>query len=180
MSAFGSQGARALNEAVGQMLKLEQEAGFPFQHTHAIGSFGMQWMPQYLQVQGVDLSNAKGVAVQEYIYNMPTMMAAADVIISRAGASSCNEIAASGTPCILIPSPNVTNNHQEKNARALADQGAAILLPETECTAQRLMEEITGLLADKPRYEQMRKSLLRLAVPDSAERVCKVMETLLK
>ena len=180
VSAFGSQGARAMNEAVGQMLKLEQDAGFPFQHTHAIGSFGMEWMPQYLLEQGVELKNQKGVGVQEYIYNMPTMMAAADIIISRAGASSCNEIAASGTPCILIPSPNVTNNHQEKNARALADQGAAVLLLEKDCTAQRLMDEVSSLLQDRQRYDEMRKSLLRLAVPDSAERVCSVMETLLK
>lgn len=180
VSAFGSQGARAMNEAVGKMLKLEQDAGFPFQHIHAIGGFGMQWMPQYLQEQGVDLKNAKGVGVQEYIYNMPTMMAAADIVISRAGASSCNEIAASGTPCILIPSPNVTNNHQEKNARALADQGAAVLLLERDCTAQRLMDEVRGLLQDKQRHEQMRKSLLRLSVPDSAERVCSVMEKLIQ
>ena len=179
VSAFGSQGARAMNEAVGQLLKLEQDAGFPFQHTHAIGSFGMEWMPQYLQKQGVDLSNVKGVAVQEYIYNMPTLMAAADIVISRAGASSCNEIAASGTPCILIPSPNVTNNHQEKNARALEEQGAAVLLLEKDCTAQRLMDEINALLEDKQRYDQMRKSLQHLAVPDSAERVCKVMEELI-
>ena len=76
---------------------------------------------------------------------------AADIVISRAGASSCNEIAASGTPCILIPSPNVTDNHQEKNARALSDNDAAVLILEKDCTAQRLMTEITALLQDKER-----------------------------
>lgn len=111
---------------------------------------------------------------------MPTVMAAADIIISRAGASSCNEIAASGTPCILIPSPNVTDNHQEKNARALSDKGAAELLLEKECTAQALMDRITGLLQDKSRYDAMSRALLSMAVPDSAERLCDIMMGLIR
>ncbi len=180
VSAFGSLGAKAMNEAVGKLLRLEQDAGFPFQHIHAIGNYGMSWMPDYLKQQGVDMEKADGVTLKEYIYNMPTVMAAADVVISRAGASSCNEIAASGTPCILIPSPNVSDNHQYKNAKALADQGAAVLLPETECTAERLMQEITALLADRQRCQDMRKALQRMSVPDSAERLCKVMEELIR
>jgi UDP-N-acetylglucosamine--N-acetylmuramyl-(pentapeptide) pyrophosphoryl-undecaprenol N-acetylglucosamine transferase len=116
--------------------------------------------------------------MQEYIYNMPTLMAAADVFISRAGASSCSEIAASGTPCILIPSPNVTDNHQEKNARALERQGGAVVIPENECTPQRLYSEITALLADKVRYDAMSRALYAMAVPDSAERLCNLMEQL--
>lgn len=106
---------------------------------------------------------------------MPTVMAAADVIISRAGASSCNEIAASGTPCILIPSPNVTDNHQEKNAMALVNQGGAIMIRESECTPQKLYDEITALLADKTRYSQMRKALQNMVVLDSAERLCNIL-----
>ena len=106
---------------------------------------------------------------------MPTVMAAADIVISRAGASSCNEIAASGTPCILIPSPNVTDNHQEKNARAIADKGGAILLLEKECTAQRLMDEISALLDSDLRREQMRNALQKICVPDSAERLCDII-----
>jgi len=108
------------------------------------------------------------------------VMAAADVIISRAGASSCSEIAASGTPCILIPSPNVTDNHQEKNARALEAQGGAIVLQEKDCTAKRLLEEISALLADEGRYKAMSKALYTIAVPDSAERLCTQMERLVK
>ena len=109
---------------------------------------------------------------------MPTVMAAADIIISRAGASSCNEIAASGTPCIMIPSPNVTDNHQEKNARALADQGGAILIKEEECTAELLMQQISSLLADKKRYQQMIKSLQSMVVVDCTEKLCDLMEEL--
>ena len=106
---------------------------------------------------------------------MPTMMAAADLVISRAGAASCNEIAASGTPCILIPSPNVTDNHQEKNARVLEQRGACVLVLESECTGQKLYQEAKDLLADPQRLSVMRSALLRSAVPDSAERICDVI-----
>lgn len=175
VSAFGSQGAEAMNRVMGRLFALEKEKGYPFQHIHAIGRYGVQWMPDYVKEQGVDLSENKGISMQEYIYNMPTMMAAADIVISRAGASSCNEIAASGTPCILIPSPNVTDNHQEKNARALSDQGAAILLLEKDCTAETLMERISGLLGDSVAYSEMERALQKMCVLDSAERLCDII-----
>ena len=178
VSAFGSQGAKAMNEVIAELFRIEQEKDYPFQHIHATGSYGKDWMPTYVKEKGVDLSQNKGIAMQEYIYNMPTLMAAADVVISRAGASSCNEIAASGTPCILIPSPNVTDNHQEKNARSLAENGGAVLVLEKECTAPRLMEEITMLLDDSSRYEEMAKALQKICVPDSAERLCDVIAQL--
>ena len=178
VSAFGSQGARAMNKAVAELFRLEQEAGFPFHHIHAVGSFGWEWMPEEVASKGVDLSKCEDIDMREYIYNMPTVMAAADVIISRAGSASCNEIAATGTPCILIPSPNVTDNHQYKNAKALADQGGAILISEEECTAQRLMDEIQSLLSEPERCSRMSKALQRMAVPDSAERICNILEEL--
>ncbi len=116
----------------------------------------------------------------QYIYNMPTVVAAADVFIGRAGASTCNEIAASGTPCILIPSPNVTNNHQEMNARVLADNGGASLILEKDCTAQHIFEELMALTTNKEKASAMRAALLKIAVPDSAERLCDIMYSLAK
>ena len=176
VSAFGSQGARAMNEVMLELFRLEKEAGYPFQHYHATGSYGWEWMPEAIKKIGIEEN--KGITVMEYIYNMPTMMAAADLVISRAGASSCNEIAASGTPCILIPSPNVTNNHQEKNARALFNQGAAVLVLEKDCTAETLMAEITSLLGDDARKREMEKSLQKMCVVDSAQRLCDIIKEL--
>ena len=180
VSAFGSQGAKAMNEVMAKLFALEKAAGYPFQHIHATGRYGVNWMPDAVRTEGVDLSENKGITMQEYIYNMPTIMAAADVFISRAGASTCNEIAASGTPCVLIPSPNVTDNHQEKNARALADKGAAILVLEKDCTAQVLLDEITGLLASDNRRKNMQQALMHMCVPDSAERLCDIAYNLAK
>ena len=180
LSTFGSQGAKVMNENVGVMFRLEKEAGFPYQHIHAVGSYGWEWMPDYVREQGIDLERDSSISMTEYIYNMPTVMAAADVVISRAGASSCNEIAASGTPCILIPSPNVTDNHQEKNARALEEKGGAVVILEKESSGQVFMDTVTQLLRDSQRYNAMRSALLDLSVPDSAERLCTIMENLIK
>jgi UDP-N-acetylglucosamine--N-acetylmuramyl-(pentapeptide) pyrophosphoryl-undecaprenol N-acetylglucosamine transferase len=107
-------------------------------------------------------------------------MLAADIVISRAGSSTCNEIAASGTPCILIPSPNVTANHQEKNARALESNGAAAVVLESECSAQVVLQKLQQLLADKKAYQDMSKALVDMSVPDSAERLCAIMEELIR
>lgn len=178
VSAFGSLGAKVMNETVAGLFKLEQDAGFPFQHIHATGSFGWEWMPGLVKEKGVDLETAKSIDMREYIYNMPTVMAAADVIISRAGASTCNEIGACGTPSILIPSPNVTANHQEKNARVLSDREAAVLVLEKDCTPEKLYTEINALLADDSRWAEMSRKLHEMVRIDSTERICDIVEEL--
>ena len=180
VSAFGSNGAKAMNEAVAGLFRLEKDALFPFQHIHATGRFGWEWMPDLVRSQGVDPDVDTSIDLREYIYNMATVMSAADVIISRAGASTCNEIGACGIPSILIPSPNVTNNHQEKNARMLADRGAAVLLLEKDCTPQRLYDEITALLNDRDARERMRDSLRQMVRLDATERICDIVEELCK
>ena len=180
VSAFGSQGAKAMNELMAELFRLEQEAGFPFQHIHAVGSYGWGWMPDLVKEKGVDLGKTDDIRMVQYIYNMPTVVAAADVFIGRAGASTCNEIAASGTPCILIPSPNVTNNHQEMNARVLSDNGGATLLLEKDCTAQGVFDEMKRITENKEKASAMRSALLKIAVPDSAERLCDIMYALAK
>jgi len=178
VSAFGSQGAKVMNETMADMMPLEQKDNFPFHHIHATGSFGKDWMPQRVRDNGVDFENCEDLDIREYIYNMPTVMAAADVIIGRAGSATCNEIAASGTPCILIPSPNVTNNHQEKNARVLEEAGGAIVVLEKDCTPEGIYKEITGLLADEKRCADMSHALHSLVKADSAQRICDILEEL--
>ena len=180
VSAFGSLGAKVMNQTMASMFALEKADGYPFRHIHATGSFGWEWMPQLVEEQGVDLSAAPTIDMREYIYDMPTVMNAADVIIGRAGASSCNEIAAAGIPAILIPSPNVTANHQEKNARVLSDNGAAILVLEKECTPEGIYQTVKALLEDREKAESMASALRSMAVPDSAEKICAVIEELIK
>ncbi|MCD7859907.1 MAG: UDP-N-acetylglucosamine--N-acetylmuramyl-(pentapeptide) pyrophosphoryl-undecaprenol N-acetylglucosamine transferase [Firmicutes bacterium] len=179
VSAFGSLGAKRMNETMAELFRLEKEAGFPYRHIHATGKFGWEWMPELVRSKGVDLAAAPDLEMLEYIYNMPTLMTAADVFLSRAGASSCNELGVAGTPCILIPSPNVAEDHQTKNARVLADNGGAVLIPESECSARRLFDEITALLADPARRESMSRRLQQIVVPDATDRICAIAEELI-
>ena len=180
VSAFGSQGAKVMNQTTAAIFLLEQEDGFPFHHIHAVGSFGWGWMPELVKEKGVDYENCASIDMREYIFDMPTVMAAADVVIGRAGSATCNEIATTGTPCILIPSPNVTGNHQEKNARVLEAAGGAVVILEKDCTPEVLYAEVQGLLVDEERREQMSKALRGLVKIDSAERICDIVEELAK
>ena len=180
VSTYGSQGAKVMNQMTAQLFALEQQANFPFRHIHAVGKFGADWMPQAVKDQNVDLENCPSIDMREYIYNMPTVLAAADVVLGRAGSGTCNEIAATGTPCILIPSPNVTNNHQEKNARILEGRGGAVVVPESECTAQGIFDQIMALMEDEPRRKQMSQALRSMVILDSAQRICDILEELIK
>ena len=178
VSTFGSQGARAMNQMVAELFALEQKDDFPFHHIHAVGSFGWSWMPDLVKEKGVELEKCPTIDMREYVYNMPTVLAAADVVIGRAGSGTCNEIAASAVPCILIPSPNVTNNHQEKNARVLESGGGAVVLLEQQADAKCVYAEIKSLMQNQSRSQQMRENLRKMAVADSTDRICRIAEKL--
>ena len=180
VSAFGSQGAKVMNETMADMMALEQKDGFPFHHIHATGSVGKEWMPQRVKDNGVDWEHCPALDLREYIYDMPTVMAAADILIGRAGSGTCNEIGVSGVPCILIPSPNVTNNHQEKNARVLEGAGCAVVVLEKDCTPEKLYALIRELLADEDRRKEMSRKLRSEVKLDSTERIFDIVEALAK
>ena len=171
VSCWGSLGAREMNKKIAEFMKCEAEAGEPFQHLHATGSFGWRWMPQYVKDLGLDLEKYPAIDMREYIFNMPTAMAAADLIICRAGAATISEVCASALPCIMVPSPNVTNNHQEKNAMVLQGRGAAVVVPETGCSGKLLFDTAREILADTERTKSMRQAASSLAVVDSAQRI---------
>ena len=170
VSAWGSLGAREMNKKIAQFMKLECEEN-RFRHIHATGSFGWRWMPDYVREQGVDLAAQPRIEMREYIYDMPQVLAAADLIVCRAGAATIAEVCASGTPCIMVPSPNVTGNHQEKNARVLERSGAAAVVREADCDGKSLYETAKAILSDAGRMRAMRASARDMAVVDAAERI---------
>lgn len=180
VSAWGSLGAREMNKKIADFIQCEASDGTPFYHIHATGSFGWRWMPGLVSELGVDLKKYPRIDMREYIFNMPDVMAAADLFISRAGASSLNEIAAAGVPCIIVPSPNVTDDHQDKNARVLERRGAAIVVKEADCTGKSLYETAKLLVNDPERCAKMRSALRSLAVVDSAGRICDTVIRLAK
>lgn len=177
VSAWGSLGAREMNKKIARFLVREAQDGL-FHHIHATGSFGWRWMPDYIREQGLDLERYPQLDVREYIFDMPKVMAAADLIICRAGAATISEVCTSGTPCIMVPSPNVTDNHQEKNARVLEKHGAAVVIRESDCDGDSLYEAAKTLLEDRERLRSMRAAAGRLAVVDATEQIYQVMREL--
>ncbi len=170
VSCWGSLGARDMNRQMIDFMKLEAEEK-PFHHIHATGAGAWEWMPQEVKDAGVVLEENPQIDLRDYIYNMPELMVAADLMISRAGASTLNEIAASGTPSIIVPSPNVTNNHQEKNARVLEARGGAVVIRESESSGKLLYETAKSILSDAERADKMAQAARASAVLDSAERI---------
>ena len=98
-----------------------------------------------LREKGVDLADHPALQVREYIYDMAAVMRAADLVLCRAGASTISELTALGVPALIVPSPYVTNNHQEKNARVLENAGGAAVLLEKDCSGQALFQAACGI-----------------------------------
>ncbi len=116
------------------------------------------------------VKNLKGIVVTKFISDMAAAYAAADLVVSRAGAGSISELELLGKPCILVPSPNVAEDHQTKNARALSDKGAAILVKDADAREQ-LIDEIISTLHDKKKLQEMSAEISKLALPDSDEKI---------
>ena len=112
--------------------------------------------------------------------NMPVVMAAADLVICRAGASTIGELTALGKPAILVPSPFVAANHQYKNAKVLYDRGGVELVEEKGCTGEGLYRKALELLADGSRRAGMGRALKELAAPDAAGKIYENLVELLR
>ena len=172
LSVWGSLGAQHMNEIMGELIPmLDGSQGFRL--VHAAGSLYYDRLSDRLG-SGEELRCA-GAEVREYIYDMPRLMAAADLILCRAGASTISELCYMGKPVVMVPSPNVTNNHQEKNARVLERAGGAEVLLEGEFDAHAMLERVKALLADKEKLQSMGEAMKALAVRDSCERIVSVI-----
>lgn len=172
LSFFGSLGADAMNGYMSEVFRLEEKAGFPFRHIHGAG--------RNYETMKAACPDSPFLDLRQYIYDMPLVCAAADLVVCRAGASTIAELTAIARPAILVPSPNVTADHQTKNARVLSDCGGAVLLPEGECSGQRLYGEAAAILGDQARREEMTRALTRQSIPDAAEQIYQVLTGLIK
>ena len=178
LSYWGSLGAEAMNQKMVDFIAKECYEGAPWRHVHGAGR-DYPWMQEELLRRGLKLGD-NGVEVREYIYDMPLVMAAADLVLCRAGASTISELTAIAKPAVLVPSPNVTANHQEKNARVLADQGAAVLLREQDCVEDTLYDTAAALLRERERRDAMVRALSAMAVPNAGEKIYQTLMGLLK
>ena len=180
VSFFGSLGAAEMNRETARFLALEARNGLPFHHVHGAGAIGCQRMGEYLRDEAADLSRTPELEVREYIQNMSELMRAADLVICRAGASTISELTALGVPAIIIPSPNVTHNHQESNARVLADAGGAVMILEKDSSGQRLYDTASDILHDEARRKAMSAAMSSLGTIDAAEKILDAVMALVR
>lgn len=120
---------------------------------------------------GIDLDKYQDIRISEYIYDMDIAMNAADLVISRAGASTLAELTAIGKPAILVPSPYVTDNHQEHNARAIENGGGAVVITEDVLSAETLNFAVEKITDNPETLRIMKKASAEMGVPDSTERI---------
>ena len=102
-------------------------------------------------------------------------MAAADLVVCRSGASTLSELTVLGKPAILVPSPNVTNNHQEKNARVLEKAGGAVLIPESDISSDKLLGSVSLLLSRPDTLASMSEQMKKLGVGNATERIAEII-----
>lgn len=171
-SVGGSLGARSINQMV-----LKNLTFFKDNNIQIIWQTG-KWMYDEALRAVANAGVEQWVKVHQFVRRMDLAYAAADVVISRAGAIAISELCLVGKPTILIPSPNVAEDHQTKNARALADKGAAILVPDSQCATEGLPAALQ-LLNDEPRCQSMKQAIKQLAAPHAAEKIVDEIDKLL-
>ena len=174
-STGGSLGARAINDVMlGVIPKLTDKAWF----IHGYGKFGGYVLDKFKE-NGIDVK-APNTDIREYIYDMADCLAAADLIVSRAGASSLAEIQALGKAAVLIPSPNVAENHQYHNAMAMVNRDAALIIEEKNLTPEKLQSEIEELMSDRERLDKIGKNARAMAKTDAKSQIAKIVVQLAK
>lgn len=177
LSMGGSLGARAINEAVKYLIlhRFEKKDCY---YLHATGKAGASMIDDI--GKDVDLNTNPQIMLREYINDMDRCLAAADLVVCRAGASSLSEIQALGKPSILVPYPYAAENHQYYNAKTMSDRDAAILIEEKDFMGERLLSEVEKLLSKPERLKKMGENARAMAILDASQRitecVCKIVK----
>ena len=175
LSYWGSLGAEVMNRYMVDFFRLAAQQPPTFHHIHGAGR---DFAQMEADLQGTALPPE--LQLREYIYDMPTVMAAADLVLCRGGASTLSELTAIGKPAVIVPSPNVTNHHQERNANVLAQQAGAVVLLEPVCSGERLYQTAAELLASPQRLRDMSQGMSSMGVPDAAEKIYDTLTALLR
>ena len=170
LSFGGSLGSVKLSEIVADIMEWHRKHG-DVNHIHAMCRLGKEVFPALLKERGIDPGNNPRLDIRDYIDNMDVCLAAADLVVCRAGAITLSELEAAGKPSILIPSPNVTENHQYHNAMVLADHGAAIVIEEKNYDKKKLFATLEEFYQHPERLKEYARHASELAVLDTSERI---------
>ena len=177
LSFGGSLGAQKINEAV---LDLMQETAKTdsFQHIHAYGQYG-GWFPEKLKECGADPADHPNFDIRPYIDDMPDCLAAADLVICRAGAITLSELQAKGRAALIIPSPNVAENHQYFNAMSMVNRGAAVILEEKDLSGAALIRKVKALFEKRETIPALAANAQKMAILNTNERIYKILQEVL-
>ena len=165
----GSLGARTINEAIAAGIDKLAAANI-----NVVWQTGKAYYEQYK-----DMGKGQQIEIREFLSDMPDRYATADLVISRAGASSISELCLLGKPCILVPSPNVAEDHQTHNAMALVNKDAAVLVRDKDAVEQ-LVDTAIELIQDDKKLKSLHTNILTLAQADSARRIAEEVIKLAK
>jgi len=175
VSYWGSVGAVNMNKKILDFIERNSRE-HRFDHIHATGiSASAERMKEDLLKMGIPEVKAPSIDIREYIDDMPRVMSSASIVLARSGASTIAELTAMGKPAVLIPSPNVTENHQEENAKQLQNAGGAIMIRENECTGETLYNTVVSMLEDNKELERMSELQKSLSVHDAAARIVEIV-----
>ena len=178
LSFGGSLGARTINQVIAQLAEWQIKNGKDFFQIHATGSYGVELFHKLCEEKGI--LGDPHLMVREYIDDMAGCLAAADLVISRSGAITISELAAAGRASILIPSPNVVENHQYYNALELSRPGAAILIEEKDLTGDKLIRTVDELTQNPDTLKQMGVAAFGCAHLNSLEKIYAHLEKLMQ
>jgi UDP-N-acetylglucosamine--N-acetylmuramyl-(pentapeptide) pyrophosphoryl-undecaprenol N-acetylglucosamine transferase len=177
MSFGGSIGAQTINQAMVEVAAAWKERA----DVHLLivtGKDKLSETVRALQEKGIQEDEAGNVTVKPYLYNIQDAYAAADIVVARAGGISLSELTALGKAAIIVPYPHATNQHQDHNARTLAEAGAAVVIPDKELDGKILTVELSNLLNDPVRLQAMARKSKELGRPDAAARIAAWAEQL--
>ncbi|MBR3268006.1 MAG: undecaprenyldiphospho-muramoylpentapeptide beta-N-acetylglucosaminyltransferase [Oscillospiraceae bacterium] len=178
LSFGGSQGAKCLNDLMPDLMDWHLHSDLEINHIHAYGKFGKDSFPDALKSRGIE--NDRRMRVTEYIHDMDVCLAAADLVISRAGASTLSELEAVGRASVLIPYPTAAENHQYHNAMVLGKAGAAIVIEQKNLTLDKLKEAVRDLCEHPAKRIAMGQRAGALFAADTDDRIWKLIEDVLK
>lgn len=170
----GSLGARSLNAAMVDIIE-KAAADENLQIIHVAGRSGYENTVGELKARGIEPGTLRNVKVKPYLHNMADALAAADLVVCRAGATTIAEVTARALPSILIPYPYAANNHQEYNAQALVKSGAAIMILDRNLNGNTLWEEIGSLVTNKAKLSQMAEKSGNLGKPEALKNLVQMI-----
>ncbi len=175
-SVGGSLGADSINIAAADIIKWHTDNKMKdIVHIHGYGRLGKEKWPKLLAERGIKLSDYDNITSSEYIHNIDECYAAADIVICRCGAITISEIEVMGKAAILIPSPNVTENHQYHNGKVLVDIDGAVMVQEKDYSKQVIIDQISELVNNPSRLKNLGSNAKKLAITDTAQRIFDIM-----